>query len=72
MQEAMELSARLAKGPLVSLFLIKYLVHWSLETNLEESLEIADVAQEQARSTQDHKEAVQAFLEKRQPNFRGR
>ncbi len=72
MQEAMELSARLAKGPLVSLSLIKYLVHRSLETNLEESLEIADVAQEQARSTQDHKEAVQAFLEKRQPNFRGR
>ena len=72
MEEAMELSARLAKGPLVSLSLIKYLVHRSLETNLEESLEIADVAQEQARSTEDHKEAVQAFLEKRQPNFRGR
>ena len=69
---AMELAARLAKGPLVSLSLIKYLVHRSLETNFEESLEIADVAQEQARSTQDHKEAVRAFLEKRQPKFQGR
>ena len=72
MEQAIELSARLAKGPLVSLSLIKYLVHRSLETNLEESLEIAEIAQEQARSTEDHKEAVQAFLEKRQPNFRGR
>ena len=72
MEEAMELAARLARGPLVSLSLIKYLVHRSLETDFEESLEIAEVAQEQARRTQDHKEAVQAFLEKRQPNFQGR
>ena len=72
MEGAMELAARLAKGPLVSLSLIKYLVLRSLETNFEESLEIAEVAQEQARSTHDHKEAVQAFLEKRQPKFRGR
>jgi len=47
-------------------------VHRSLETDLEESLEIAHVAQEQARQTEDHKEAVQAFLEKRRPNFKGR
>ena len=72
MEEAMELAARLARGPLVSLSLIKYLVHRSLETDFEESLEIAEVAQEQAQRTQDHKEAVQAFLEKRQPNFQGR
>lgn len=67
MEEATGLATRLAKGPL-----IKYMVHKSMETSLEESLEIADVAQEQARSSQDHKEAVQAFLEKRQPNFQGR
>jgi enoyl-CoA hydratase/carnithine racemase len=72
MEEAMELAARLAKGPLVSLSLIKYLVHRSLETTFEESLELADVAQEHARSTQDHQEAVQAFVEKRQPKFQGR
>ena len=72
MDGAMELALRLAAGPLVSLSLIKYLVHRSMETSLEESLEIADAVQEQARSTQDHKEAVQAFLEKRQPRFQGR
>lgn len=72
MEAAVDLATRLAQGPMVSLSLIKYLVHRSLETGFEESLEIAHIAQEQARSTEDHKEAVQAFLEKRQPNFQGR
>ena len=52
--------------------LIKYLVHRSLDTGLEESLELAHVAQDIARGTEDHKEAVQAFLEKREPRFKGR
>ena len=72
MEVALELATKLAKGPMVSLSLIKYLVHRSLETDFEESLKIAHAAQEQARSTEDHKEAVQAFLEKRQPEFKGR
>ena len=72
MEASIELATKLAKGPLVSLSLIKYLAHRSLETDFEESLKIAHVAQEQARRTEDHKEAVQAFLEKRQPEFKGR
>ena len=72
MEASLELAARLAQGPTVSLSLIKYLAHRSLETDFEESLKIAHVAQEQARRTEDHKEAVQAFLEKRQPEFKGR
>ena len=72
MEASMELASRLAKGPTQSLSLIKYLVHKSLETNLEESLALSHVAQEQARQTEDHKEAVRAFLEKRRPEFKGR
>jgi 2-(1,2-epoxy-1,2-dihydrophenyl)acetyl-CoA isomerase len=72
MEAAMELAVRIAQGPPQALSLIKYLAHRSLDSSMEESLEIAHVAQEQARSTEDHKEAVQAFLEKRQPKFRGR
>ena len=71
MEASLELATRLAKGPTQSLSLIKYLVHRGLETDYRKSLEIAHVAQEQARKTEDHKEAVQAFLEKRQPNFKG-
>lgn len=69
---AIDLATRLAQGPTQSLSMIKYLVHKSLETNLSESLQISHVAQEQARTTEDHKEAVQAFLEKRRPEFKGR
>ena len=72
MESAMELAGRLAKGPTQSLALIKYLVHRSLEMDFEDSLDLAHVAQEQVRKTEDHKEAVQAFLEKRPPNFKGR
>ena len=72
MATTMELASRMAKGPTQSISLIKYLVHKSLETNLQESLEIAHTAQEVARQTEDHKEAVRAFLEKRQPEFKGR
>ena len=72
MPVAMELASRLARGPTQSMSLIKYLVHKSLETNLQESMEIAQAAQEKARETEDHKEAVRAFLEKREPVFKGR
>ena len=72
MPAAMELASRIAQGPTQALSLIKYLVHRSLETDLEESLQIGHAAQELARKTEDHKEAVQAFLEKRKPEFKGR
>ena len=72
MEASLELATKLAQGPTQSLSLIKYLVHKSLDGGLKESLEIAHVAQEQARKTEDHREAVQAFLEKRRPEFKGR
>ena len=72
MDASLELATRLAKGPTQSLALIKYLVHKSLSMDFEEALDLAHVAQEQVRKTEDHKEAVQAFLEKRPAKFKGR
>ena len=69
---SLELASRLAKGATQSHALTKYLVQKSLSMDLEESLELALVAQEQVRRTEDHKEAVQAFLEKRPALFKGR
>jgi len=72
MDATMEIAQRLAHGPTYSMSLIKWLVHKSLYTDLEESLRIAGAAQSIARETEDHKEGVRAFLEKRQPEFKGR
>jgi len=72
MGATMELAQRLAHGPTYAMGLIKWLVHKSLDMNLSESLEIARAAQEVARQTEDHKEGVRAFIEKRKPVFKGR
>lgn len=72
METTMELAQRLAKGPTYSMALIKKLVHKSLYTDFAESLNLAGPAQNIARTTDDHKEGVKAFVEKRQPVYRGR
>jgi len=69
---AMAMAARLAQGPTVSMALIKQLVLQGFNQTLAEHLTLAARAQEIARSTEDHREGVRAFLEKRQPQFQGR
>ena len=70
MPAAMELATRLAHGATQSISLIKYLVQKSTHTDMRESLEMAHVAQEAARATEDHKEAVRAFIDKRRQTSR--
>ena len=72
MASVMELAVRLAHGATYSMSLTKYLVQKGMSTELKESLRLAQTAQEQARRSEDHKEAVKAFLEKRKPEFKGR
>jgi 2-(1,2-epoxy-1,2-dihydrophenyl)acetyl-CoA isomerase len=69
---ALEMATKLAHGPLVSMSLIKQLVFQGFNQTLAEHMTVASRAQNIARTTEDHKEGVRAFLEKRQPNFKGR
>ena len=69
---AMELAQRLAQGATYAMSLTKRLVQKSLGLDFEESLRVAGVAQDIARVTEDHREGVRAFVEKRRPHFRGR
>ena len=71
MKSAKDLALRMAQGATYAMSLTKYMVQKSLDMGLEESLDMAHAAQELARHTSDHKEAVRAFLEKRKPRFTG-
>ena len=71
MKSAKELALRMAQGATFAMSLTKYMVQKSLDMGLEESLDMADAAQELARHTSDHREAVRAFIEKRKPRFTG-
>ena len=72
MEEALAFAKRIASGPTYSMGVIKWMVQQSLEMDFEESMKMAGVSQTIARDTTDHKEGVQAFIEKRKPQYRGR
>ena len=72
MADTLKLASRIGQGATYSMSLIKRLVHKSLQVEFEESLKLAGPAQELARRSNDHKEGVNAFIEKRQPKFLGR
>lgn len=62
---------RLANGPTMAYGLIKQLMYRSQESDLATSLQMEGPIQGQAIATQDHREGVAAFLQKRMPQYRG-
>lgn len=72
MERTLDLARQIADGPTYSMALIKKLVQRSLQVGFAESLRLAGPAQTLARRTEDHKEGVRAFVEKRTPRYTGR
>ena len=68
---AQTLAEQIAANPPHAVRLTKRLLRESLDTRLDGLLEMAATFQAMCHQTADHKEAVAAFLEKRQPVFTG-
>ena len=66
------LAERLAAGPTVSYAALKASVHYGASHSLAETLAFEDAMQTKCGATADHREAVDAFLAKRPPNFLGK
>ncbi|MEE8304035.1 MAG: enoyl-CoA hydratase-related protein, partial [Candidatus Tectomicrobia bacterium] len=71
MDETYAFAERLANGPSIAIRLMKQAVYQFLRTDFLTSLEAVTAPIGVAYGTEDHREAVAAFMEKRQPTFKG-
>lgn len=72
LQTAKEWAEKLAKKPPVALQMVKLAVNTGGNTDLESGLIIESTCFATAFSTEDRKEGLQAFVEKRKPAFSGK
>lgn len=71
-ERAHTVAKKLAAGPTVSYAKIKEVLTTAAESSLEEALAAEDAAQTALGGTADHREAVEAFVAKRKPEFQGK
>lgn len=71
LDKTMAIAANLAEGPSVALAQAKEILNASGSLSLETVMDLEIYAQSVCFQTEDHKEGVIAFLEKRKPNFKG-
>ncbi len=67
-----QLSQKLAKMPTKAFAMTKELINAGLENDLDSQLKMEGEYQIIASQTEDYKEGVTAFLEKRKPQFKGK
>src|SRR6185312_14781839 len=69
--EAEKIAATLSELPTKGLAFTKQSLNKSLQQEFERQLQTEDLLQQKAASTNDFKEGVSAFIEKRKANFKG-
>lgn len=70
-EEAEKLGQKLANMPTKGLAYTKHLLNQSFTNDLDQQLELEKEWQFKATETYDYKEGVNAFIEKRKPEFKG-
>ena len=71
MAAAYALAAKIVAGPPVAIRLAKRAIYHNLECDLRQALEFETFAQNICFETEDAREGIRAFVEKRPPAFRG-
>jgi 2-(1,2-epoxy-1,2-dihydrophenyl)acetyl-CoA isomerase len=69
--ESEKIAITLSQLPTKGLAYTKQALNKSLEQSMEQQLETEDSFQQKAAATNDFKEGVSAFIEKRKANFKG-
>ena len=72
MNTSLEMAQSFAAGPPTAIRLAKRALYRSMESTLREALEFETYAQNICSETQDAKEGISAFVEKRDPQFTGK
>ena len=72
MEESFSLAKKLAQGPTRAFGLTKAILQKSFSADLSEILEMEALSQSLTFGSQDHREGVRAFREKRLPEFKGK
>ena len=71
MEETLQMAKKLALAPTSSIGRIKQMLNQSFSNDLPQQLDLEHRLQIESGKSNDFKEGVQAFFEKRQPNFTG-
>jgi 2-(1,2-epoxy-1,2-dihydrophenyl)acetyl-CoA isomerase len=71
-KSAHELADKLAKGPSLAIGLAKEAIWRNLSQELDSALNYEAKSQRNCLESEDHREAIKAFLEKREPHFGGK
>jgi enoyl-CoA hydratase/carnithine racemase len=69
---AYELAAKIAQGPPIAIRLARRALYRNLQEDLQSALEFETFAQNICADTDDAREGIRAFVEKREPKFAGR
>lgn len=70
--ESYKIATKLASMPTYGLWLTKKALNDTFQNNLDQQLSLEDELQTLAGNSYDYNEGVNAFLEKRKPNFKGK